>query len=114
MPRSAQEPDKVKIKRMHVEEDGLKMDLKIRWDIQQKTIEDMDGSERTEYVYEEEEYKMSYDGNKDMAKDFVNNNKGLIIAKGKGKKEAKTGKKIMSATERDNLIGSHKSKGKSF
>ena len=57
MTRSAVIPETVWVRKKELTDDGLFLILRVRANIHQVTVEDMDGESRTEYEYDEEEIK---------------------------------------------------------
>ncbi|MCF8012690.1 MAG: hypothetical protein K9L56_15585 [Clostridiales bacterium] len=106
-------PEQIKIKRKRITDEGLKLDLLIRWDISEVTVEDeMTDETHNEWEYEEESYTVTVDDNMQGAEDYITNNAYMMKLKGKAKAEAKTGKSIMTNQEKSDLRGNRANPGK--
>ncbi len=74
MVRKSSEPNEVKIKRKRPTDKGLEVDLLIRWNIQEKQEEDMDGNTVTFYEYNEEKISVTYNGDESKLEDWIDKN----------------------------------------
>lgn len=106
------QPEQVEIQRKRVTDEGLKLDLLVRWDIHEVTVEEEDGSTHNEWEYEEETYTVSADDNKQGGEDYVKNNARMMRLKAQAKREARTGKSVMTDSERQDLRGNRANMGK--
>ncbi len=102
MTRSSQEPEQVELKRKELSDDGVRIDLRVRWNIEQITVEDIDGESHTEYEYDESKLTITYRGipTNSAIQDFIDRNKQGLILKGKQKHEGTS----LSTTEKEKLI----------
>jgi len=57
MTRSAVQPETIWVRKKELTDDGLFLILKVRSNIHQVTVEDMDGESHIEYKYDEEEIR---------------------------------------------------------
>ncbi|MCF8012666.1 MAG: hypothetical protein K9L56_15465 [Clostridiales bacterium] len=69
----------------------------IHWDIQQITVDDMDGETHTEYEYEEEKITITYDGDQAQLEQYLQNHQKEILLKAKGKSNR------LEAADKDSL-----------
>ena len=88
MVRKASQPKKVKIRRKRVADEGLKVDLLVRWNINEVTVEGVDGENNTEYEYDESELTVSYNGDPKKLDSYIENNKDRFVEWGKAKKDS--------------------------
>mgnify|MGYP006278558737 CR=1 FL=1 len=97
-------PEQIEIQRERITNEGLKLDLLVRWDIKEIEVEDKEtGETHNEWEYEEESYTVGVDDNKKGAEDYVKGNARMMRLKAQAKREAKTGQSVMTKAEHEDL-----------
>lgn len=88
MVRSTEEPQTIKLKREQKASNGLMLDLLVRWEINQITVDDEDEESHQEWEYEEEQVSMPYNGDRSQISNFLANHEKEILLKAKARQDS--------------------------